>query len=142
LVLCSLCEGDSSDSISESTHLCDVVATGVYPTLAVTDAHSYGSASGLSKKQIWNLFSLDKLVPSFTELQLYVWYIVYQISGLCKDISQYNLRCYICISISCSVKCTSISVQLRDQNLSMWMSYMQNKLLFYLSFLSAFVLHK
>jgi hypothetical protein len=50
------------DSDAIPTHLCDVVVTGVHPTIAVTDAHSYGSAAGLSKKQLWNLFSLDKYV--------------------------------------------------------------------------------
>ena len=43
-------------------HLCDVLATGVFPTLVVTDARCHGSAVGISKKQLWNLFSLDTLV--------------------------------------------------------------------------------
>ena len=54
-----LCADSSS---SEKTHLCHVLATGVYPTLSVTDAHCYGSASSISKKQLWDLFSLERFV--------------------------------------------------------------------------------
>ena len=43
-------------------HLCHVLASGVFPTLAVTDARGHGSAIAISKKQLWNLFSLDKYV--------------------------------------------------------------------------------
>ena len=48
-------------SPTESQHLCHILATGVYPALTVTDAHCYGSAIGISKKQLWALFSLDDL---------------------------------------------------------------------------------
>ncbi|XP_022101804.1 cilia- and flagella-associated protein 65-like isoform X2 [Acanthaster planci] len=41
--------------------LCTVSVVGVYPTLKVTDARCYGSASGISKARVWSLFSLDKL---------------------------------------------------------------------------------
>ncbi|XP_006820550.2 cilia- and flagella-associated protein 65-like [Saccoglossus kowalevskii] len=41
--------------------LCELTATGVYPSLAVTDARCYGSANGISKARLWNLFSLDNL---------------------------------------------------------------------------------
>ena len=46
----------------KTQHLCDVLATGVYPTLVVTDARCHGSAVGISKKQLWTLFSLDEFV--------------------------------------------------------------------------------
>ena len=47
--------------LSETHHLCHILCTGVYPTMAITDAHCYGSAIGLSKKQLWSLFSLDAM---------------------------------------------------------------------------------
>ena len=52
-------------------HLCHVLATGVFPTLAVTDARCYGSAITISKKQLWNLFSLDKLVLTLLYILFY-----------------------------------------------------------------------
>ncbi|NWW85581.1 CFA65 protein, partial [Rhynochetos jubatus] len=45
----------------EQQPLCSIAATGVYPTLSITDACSAGSASGISKLHLWRLFSLDKL---------------------------------------------------------------------------------
>ncbi|XP_070569847.1 cilia- and flagella-associated protein 65-like [Ptychodera flava] len=47
--------------VNEAVPLCQVKATGVYPSLAVTDARCYGSASGVSKARLWSLFSLDNL---------------------------------------------------------------------------------
>ncbi|KAM6946159.1 cilia- and flagella-associated protein 65 [Aplochiton taeniatus] len=41
--------------------VCEVRGEGVYPTLEVTDIRSAGSLSGLSKLQLWKLFSLDEL---------------------------------------------------------------------------------
>ncbi|NXM21691.1 CFA65 protein, partial [Ploceus nigricollis] len=41
--------------------LCCIVATGVYPTLRITDACTTGTASSNSKIHIWKLFSLDTL---------------------------------------------------------------------------------
>ncbi|XP_074404758.1 cilia- and flagella-associated protein 65 isoform X6 [Zonotrichia albicollis] len=41
--------------------LCRVVATGVYPTLRITDACTTGTARRNSKMHIWKLFSLDTL---------------------------------------------------------------------------------
>ncbi|NXH10513.1 CFA65 protein, partial [Bucco capensis] len=41
--------------------LCCIEATGVSPTLCITDACSAGSASSISKMQLWRLFSLDIL---------------------------------------------------------------------------------
>jgi hypothetical protein len=49
----------SLESMATRQHLCDIVVTGVYPTFVVTDAHCYGSSIGISKKQLWNLFSID-----------------------------------------------------------------------------------
>lgn len=48
----------------EPQHLCHLLATGVYPTLAVSDARCYGSSASLSKTQLWHLFSLDQLNSS------------------------------------------------------------------------------
>ena len=41
--------------------LCELRAEGVFPTLQVADARCGGSVGGLSKKQLWSLFSLDSL---------------------------------------------------------------------------------
>jgi len=58
-----VCLGDSTAEIDGAAqHLCDVLVTGVFPTLVVTDARCHGSAIGISKKQLWTLFSLDALV--------------------------------------------------------------------------------
>ncbi|XP_041374433.1 cilia- and flagella-associated protein 65-like [Gigantopelta aegis] len=51
----------SQSSASEAQHLCHVFVTGVYPVMSITDARCFGSAVGISKKLLWNLFSLDKL---------------------------------------------------------------------------------
>ena len=40
--------------------LCHVMAAGMFPSVGVIDARCYGSASGLSKLQIWQLFHLDR----------------------------------------------------------------------------------
>ncbi|XP_064598008.1 LOW QUALITY PROTEIN: cilia- and flagella-associated protein 65-like [Liolophura sinensis] len=45
----------------EPQYLCHLVCTGVFPVMTVTDARCQGSAAGISKKHIWNLFSLDDL---------------------------------------------------------------------------------
>ncbi|XP_015214914.2 cilia- and flagella-associated protein 65 [Lepisosteus oculatus] len=47
--------------MGEAQTLCQVCAEGVYPTLSVCDARSTGSMEGISKLQLWNLFSLDTL---------------------------------------------------------------------------------
>ncbi|XP_072541753.1 cilia- and flagella-associated protein 65 isoform X2 [Salminus brasiliensis] len=47
--------------VGEPCSLCQVQAEGVYPTLEVTDVRSSGSVEGLSKLQLWRLFSLDSL---------------------------------------------------------------------------------
>ncbi|XP_077997157.1 cilia- and flagella-associated protein 65-like [Glandiceps talaboti] len=47
--------------VNECVQLCEMTAVGVYPSLAVTDARCYGSASGVSKARLWSLFSLDNL---------------------------------------------------------------------------------
>ncbi|XP_041119870.1 cilia- and flagella-associated protein 65 isoform X1 [Polyodon spathula] len=41
--------------------LCKVSVEGVYPSLLVSDARSAGSVQGISKLQLWKLFSLDTL---------------------------------------------------------------------------------
>ena len=51
---------DENEEWKEPRHLCHILATGVYPSLSVTDARCYGSAATISKKQLWSFFSLDK----------------------------------------------------------------------------------
>ncbi|XP_071368292.1 cilia- and flagella-associated protein 65 [Centroberyx affinis] len=46
---------------SPAQKVCEVQGEGVFPTLQVIDACSGGSVGGLSKVQLWNLFSLDGL---------------------------------------------------------------------------------
>lgn len=60
--------------VQEPQHLCHVLTTGVFPVMAVSDARCYGSAVGISKKQLWALFSLDK-------------YVLYQAQHNCNSIS-------------------------------------------------------
>ncbi|KAL0985623.1 hypothetical protein UPYG_G00159560 [Umbra pygmaea] len=53
---------NSAGSVLEAPqHLCQVQAVGVYPTLEVIDSRCHGSTEGLSKLQLWRLFSLDQL---------------------------------------------------------------------------------
>ncbi|XP_052814504.1 cilia- and flagella-associated protein 65-like isoform X2 [Mya arenaria] len=52
-------EDESNASRQEPQHLCHVLTTGVFPTMSVTDARCFGSSVGISKKQLWALFSLD-----------------------------------------------------------------------------------
>ncbi|NXS18073.1 CFA65 protein, partial [Mystacornis crossleyi] len=52
---------DLASTKEKQQHLCCIVATGVYPTLRITDATTTGSASSVSKLHIWKLFSLDTL---------------------------------------------------------------------------------
>ncbi|XP_071942190.1 cilia- and flagella-associated protein 65-like [Antedon mediterranea] len=46
---------------NEKQLLCELSTTGVYPSLAITDARCSGSASGVSKARLWSLLSLDNL---------------------------------------------------------------------------------
>jgi len=48
-------------AVREPQHLMHIFATGVFPVLKVTDIRSLGSAVGISKKTLWNLFSVDNL---------------------------------------------------------------------------------
>ncbi|NXC35212.1 CFA65 protein, partial [Campylorhamphus procurvoides] len=60
----ALCTPTATDHVSteeEQQLLCRIVATGVYPTLCITDACSAGSANNISKLHLWKLFSLDTL---------------------------------------------------------------------------------
>ncbi|XP_074857085.1 cilia- and flagella-associated protein 65 [Carettochelys insculpta] len=50
-----------ANTLGERQALCCVVATGVYPSLCVTDVRAVGSARGLSKLHLWRLFSLETL---------------------------------------------------------------------------------
>ncbi|KAK3083386.1 hypothetical protein FSP39_021362 [Pinctada imbricata] len=55
-------EGEvNQTAVQEPQHLSHVLVTGVFPVMAITDARCYGSAVGISKKNIWSLFSLDNM---------------------------------------------------------------------------------
>ncbi|XP_076448439.1 cilia- and flagella-associated protein 65-like [Babylonia areolata] len=55
-------EANVSDfAAHELQHLFHILTTGVYPTVAVTDARCAGSLVSISKKHLWSLFSLDSL---------------------------------------------------------------------------------
>ena len=60
--------------VQEPQHLCHVLTTGVFPVMAVSDARCYGSAVGISKKQLWALFSLDKYVFHWPVIQPFLSY--------------------------------------------------------------------
>ncbi|KAJ7345981.1 hypothetical protein JRQ81_001931 [Phrynocephalus forsythii] len=47
--------------LGEQLPVCRVVATGIYPSICVTDACGVGSACGISKLHLWRLFSLETL---------------------------------------------------------------------------------
>ncbi|XP_062972842.1 cilia- and flagella-associated protein 65 [Elgaria multicarinata webbii] len=47
--------------LGEKQPVCCVVATGIYPSICVTDACGTGSARGISKLHLWRLFSLETL---------------------------------------------------------------------------------
>ncbi|NXB41086.1 CFA65 protein, partial [Eulacestoma nigropectus] len=56
--ICTPTAADLASTKVKQRPLCCIVATGVYPTLCITDATTTGSAS---KLHIWKLFSLDTL---------------------------------------------------------------------------------
>ena len=63
-----ICAGNVSDfAAHELQHLFHILTTGVYPTIAVTDARCGGSLVSISKKHLWSLFSLDRLVQHIHE---------------------------------------------------------------------------
>lgn len=45
----------------KTQELCQVSLTAVYPLLSILDICSMGSAEGITRKHLWNLFSLDTL---------------------------------------------------------------------------------
>nr|XP_030133177.3 cilia- and flagella-associated protein 65 isoform X5 [Taeniopygia guttata] len=65
LIKYAICTARAADLASakekQQQFLCCIVATGVYPTLCITDACTIGTASRNSKMHIWKLFSLDTL---------------------------------------------------------------------------------
>ncbi|KAE8581375.1 hypothetical protein XENTR_v10024768 [Xenopus tropicalis] len=52
---------DPENAVAQEQFLCCVTAQGVYPTLSIADACPAGSASSLSKIQLWRFFSLERL---------------------------------------------------------------------------------
>ncbi|NXH39067.1 CFA65 protein, partial [Dicaeum eximium] len=59
--ICTRRAGDLASRKEKPQPLCCIVATGVYPTLRITDACTIGIANRNSKLHIWKLFSLDTL---------------------------------------------------------------------------------
>ncbi|NWY48334.1 CFA65 protein, partial [Sylvia atricapilla] len=59
--ICTPKAADLASTKKERQPLCCIVATGVYPTLRITDACTTGIASSISKLHLWKLFSLDTL---------------------------------------------------------------------------------
>ncbi|NXY14896.1 CFA65 protein, partial [Atrichornis clamosus] len=59
--ICTPTAADLASTEEEQQPLCWIVATGIYPTLCITDACSTGSASSFSRLHLWKLFSLDTL---------------------------------------------------------------------------------
>lgn len=78
--------------VQEPQHLCHVLTTGVFPVMAVSDARCYGSAVGISKKQLWALFSLDKYVLYHAQqncnsisYHIYMWWVHWNIEVVTKS---------------------------------------------------------
>ncbi|NXS28662.1 CFA65 protein, partial [Pomatostomus ruficeps] len=59
--ICTPRAADHTNRKEEHQPLCCIVATGIYPTLCITDACTTGCASTISKLHLWKLFSLDTL---------------------------------------------------------------------------------
>ncbi|NXO99320.1 CFA65 protein, partial [Certhia brachydactyla] len=59
--ICTSRAADLTNTEVEQQPLCYIVATGVYPTLHISDACTTGIASSISKLHLWKLFSLDTL---------------------------------------------------------------------------------
>ncbi|NXD27312.1 CFA65 protein, partial [Spelaeornis formosus] len=59
--ICTPRAADLASPRKKAQRLCCIVATGVYPTLRITDACTMGIASSISKLYLWKLFSLDTL---------------------------------------------------------------------------------
>ena len=55
-------EVEKTESVFETSTLCSVTVQGVYPTLTVQDLRATGSGETYSKLQLWNLFSLERLL--------------------------------------------------------------------------------
>ncbi|XP_053117944.1 cilia- and flagella-associated protein 65 isoform X2 [Hemicordylus capensis] len=49
------------EPLGEKQSICCVMATGIYPSICITDACGTGSACGISKLHLWRLFSLEAL---------------------------------------------------------------------------------
>ena len=59
--------GDMSDfKFYEQQHLFDVLVTGVYPSLTVSDVTGSGCLASISKKLLWKLFSVDRCAFHFS----------------------------------------------------------------------------
>nr|XP_060629252.1 cilia- and flagella-associated protein 65 [Anolis sagrei ordinatus] len=52
---------NATTPVGEKRSVCCVTASGIYPSICITDACGTGSARGISKLHLWRLFSLDTL---------------------------------------------------------------------------------
>ncbi|XP_063256798.1 cilia- and flagella-associated protein 65 isoform X2 [Prinia subflava] len=59
--ICTPRDADLASTKEKQQPLCRIEATGVYPTLHISDACTTGIASSISKLHLWKLFSLDIL---------------------------------------------------------------------------------
>ncbi|NXQ21900.1 CFA65 protein, partial [Peucedramus taeniatus] len=59
--ICTPRAADHARTKEKQQFLCCIIATGVYPTLRITDACTIGITRSNSKMHIWKLFSLDTL---------------------------------------------------------------------------------
>ncbi|XP_078260484.1 cilia- and flagella-associated protein 65 [Rhinoraja longicauda] len=62
-IICNILSTEvlDADADKEVKPLCCVTADGVYPMVFISDARCLGSISGISKQQLWRLFSLELL---------------------------------------------------------------------------------
>ncbi|XP_048341402.1 LOW QUALITY PROTEIN: cilia- and flagella-associated protein 65 [Sphaerodactylus townsendi] len=51
----------ATEPFTEKKPVCSVTATGIYPSICITDVCGIGSARGISKLHLWQLFSLETL---------------------------------------------------------------------------------
>lgn len=68
----------TDNKAGEKQELCHVSLTAVYPLLSILDICSMGSAEGITRKQLWHLFSLD-LLNSYLERDPTSWELTYKV---------------------------------------------------------------
>lgn len=68
----------SGNRAEEKQPLCRVFLTATYPFLSILDICPLGSAEGITRKQLWQLFSLDTL-NSYLERDPTPWELTYKV---------------------------------------------------------------